>query len=104
MSLRLCRVTVSDLEGVKHSGEVTASTLYDAVSLGLVAIREQDWTGEIAEGLNSVDVSVNAVPVMHSVRMQDFRKWLDRNGGTPNETTQRNHVRRILGLVENHKS
>ena len=92
---------MSDLEGVKHSVEVTASTLYEAVALGLVAIREHGWTGEIAEGINSVDVSVNTVPVMHSVRMQDFRKWLGRNGGAPNEITQRNHVRRILGIPEN---
>ena len=65
MSLRLCRVTVCDLEGVKHSVEVTASTLYEAVALGLVAIREQDWAGEIAEGMNTVDVSVTTVPVMY---------------------------------------
>jgi len=98
MNLRQCRVTVSDMEGVKHSLEVTASTLYEAVALGLVAIREQDWAGEIAEGLNTVDVSVTAVPVMHSVRMQDFNKWLSRKGGTPNDLSQRKHIRQILGL------
>jgi len=98
MSLRLCRVTVCDMEGVKHSVEVTASTLYEAVALGLVAIREQDWAGEIAEGLNTVDVSVTTVPVMHSVRMQDFNKWLSRKGGTPNDISQRSHIRQILGL------
>jgi len=98
MSLRLCRVTVCNLEGVKHSVEVTASTLYEAVALGLVAIREQDWAGEIAEGLNTVDVSVTAVPVLHSVRMQDFNKWLSRKGGTPSVIRQRKHIRQILGL------
>jgi len=50
MSLRVCRVTVCDMEGVKHSVEVTASTPYEAVEPGLVAIPEQDWAGEIAEG------------------------------------------------------
>jgi len=98
LGLRLCRVTVCDLEGAKHTVEVPASTLYEAVALGLVAIREQDWAGEIAEGLNTVDVSVTAVPVMHSVRMQDFNKWLSRNGGTPNDISQRKHIRQILGL------
>lgn len=103
MSLRLCRVTVTDLEDVKHTVEVTASSLYEAVALGLAAIREQDWTGDIAEGLNKVDVSVSAVSVMHSVKMQDFKKWLVRNGGTPKEITQRNHVRRVLGITESRK-
>jgi len=98
MGLRLCRVTVYDLEGVKHSVEVTASTLYEAVALGLVAIREEDWADEIAAGLNTVDVGVSTVPVKHSVRMQDFNKWLSRKGGTPNEITRRNHIRQLLGI------
>jgi len=98
MSLRACRVTICDMEGIKHTVEVTASSLYEAVALGLVAIRDQDWAGEIAEGLNTVDISVTTVPVMHSVRMQDFNKWLSQKGGTPNDISQRKHIRQILGL------
>ena len=64
----------------------------------MAAIRDQEWAGEIARGLNTVDVSVNAVPVLHSVWMQDFKKWLERSRGTPREITLRNHVRGILGL------
>jgi len=103
MALRSCRVTVSDLSGLIHTVEVTASTLYEAVALGLMAIREQEWTAEIAEGLNTVDVTVSTVSVTHSVKMQDFKKWLNRNGGKPKDITQRNHVRRILGLGESGK-
>ena len=104
MSLRLCRVTVTDIEGIKHCTEVTASSLYEAVALGLVAIREHDWAGEIAEGLNTVEVTVRPAPVTHSVTLQDFKRWLERRGGTPAEITHRNAVRRILGLVEKGKS
>jgi len=98
MSMRLCRVTVCDMEGVEHRLEVTASTLYEAVALALVAIREQDWAGEIAAGLNTVEVSVITLPVLHTVRMQDFNNWLSRKGGTPNDISQRTHIREILGL------
>jgi hypothetical protein len=87
------------MEGVKHSVEVTASTLYEAVALGLAEIRGQDWAGEIPGGLNAVDVSVRAVPVTHSVKIQDFNRWLNRNGGAPHEIAQRHHIRQILGLV-----
>ena len=34
MNLRLCWVTVTDMEGVKHSAEVTASTLLRSCSPG----------------------------------------------------------------------
>lgn len=100
MGLRLCRVSVSDMEGVRHSVEVTASTLYEAVAMGLAAVRGEEWAGEIAEGLNTVEVTVIPVPVTHTVIMQDFRKWMDRKGGAPREITQRDDVRRILGLAE----
>ena len=68
------------------------------MALGRAAIREQDWAGEIAEGLNTVDVNMTTAPVIHSVQMQDFNKWLSRKGGTPNDISQRKHIRQILGL------
>jgi hypothetical protein len=47
---------------------------------------------------------VPSIPVTHSVMMQDFTKWLHRNGGTPREITHRNHVREILGSGKDGKS
>ncbi len=47
MNMCSCRVTVTDLEGVRHSVVITASTLYEAVALGLEAIRKQDWAGKL---------------------------------------------------------
>ncbi|HKS71584.1 MAG TPA: hypothetical protein VJQ82_00215 [Terriglobales bacterium] len=101
MAVRSCRVTICDLNGVTHSAEVTASTLYEAVAPGLVAIRGHDWVGAIAEGLSTIHVSVTPVPVRHSVKVQEFNKWLNRKSGTPKETASRQRVRGILGLPAN---
>ena len=49
MSVRSCRVTINDLEGVAHTVHVTAETLYEAVALGLAAIRKDSWTEESAK-------------------------------------------------------
>jgi hypothetical protein len=46
MSVRSCRVTIRDLEGIEHSAEVTAESLYEAVALGLRAIRQCSWVEE----------------------------------------------------------
>jgi hypothetical protein len=43
MPVRSCKVTVKDMEGVAHTVEVTAATLYDAVALGMAAIRGDEW-------------------------------------------------------------
>ena len=86
------------MNGVSHTVEVTASTLYEAVAQGLAAIQGQEWVGEIADGLNVVKVSVVPVRVEHEVRMMDFTKWLERKGGSPREVSDRHRIRMILGI------
>src|SRR4030088_269413 len=97
MSVRTCKVTIQDMEGVSHTVEVTAETLYEAVALGMAAIRTDDWVTGIAQGLNPVKVRVTNVAVEHEVRLMDFTKWLDRTGGSPREMTERKRIRSILG-------
>ena len=49
------------MEGVAHTVEVTAGTLYEAVALGLKQIRGNDWVEGIAGALNPVTVCVKNV-------------------------------------------
>lgn len=98
MPVRSCRVTIKDLDGVKHTVEVTAETLYEAVALGFVAIRGNDWVTGIAQGTNTVQVAVVDVPIEHYVKIQDFHAWLERDTGAPKEISKRTRIKRILGL------
>src|SRR6202790_3893544 len=98
MPVRSCKVTLTDMEGVSHTVEVTAGTLYEAVALGMAAIRTDEWVTGIAQGLNAVKVRVMNVPVEHEVRLMDFTKWLDRSGGSPREISDRKRIKSILGM------
>jgi hypothetical protein len=98
MPVRSCRVTVKDMEGVSHTVDVTAATLYEAVALGMAAIRTDEWVTGIAQGMNSVKVRVTNVAVEHEVLLKDFTNWFDRNGGSPREMMERNRIRSILGM------
>jgi hypothetical protein len=98
MEIRSCRVAICDRDGVDHTVHVTASTLYEAVALGLASIRGEDWVGAIPEGLNTVRVTVTSIPVEHSVKIHDFKAWLDRGGGSPRERSERYRIREILGV------
>jgi len=98
MPARTCRVTIRDLEGIDHTVSVTASTLYEAVALGIAALQGQEWVAGIAQGLNVVKVSVASTPVEHAVQMGEFQKWLSRSGGSPRDVSQRARIREILGL------
>ena len=79
--MRSCRVTVQDVEGFTHTVEVTAESLYEAVALGLAALRGREWVAGITHG--TVKVSVADVRVEHEVKMTEFAKWIDRPGGSP---------------------
>jgi hypothetical protein len=89
---------ISDMEGVVHTVEVTAATLYEAVALGLKQIRGNDWVEDIAGALNTVTVCVQNVQVEHTVRIGEFTKWLERNGGSPADKTRRRRIKEILEL------
>jgi hypothetical protein len=100
MPLRSCRVTIQDIDGISHTAEITAASLYEAVAHGLVAIRGNEWVAGIAQGPNTVKVSVANVPVQHEVKLMDFTKWLDRTGGSPREVVDRKKIRSILAESE----
>jgi hypothetical protein len=98
MAARSCRVTITDLEGVTHTVEVTASSLYEATALGLVALRGNKWVMGIPDGFAPVKVRVMDIAVDHEVKMKDFTQWLDRRGNSPRDVMDRKKIRDILGL------
>jgi len=86
------------MEGVTHTVEVTAETLYEAVALGMAAIRADEWVTGIAQGLNAVRVRVTNVAVEHEVKLGEFTKWLDKTNGSPREMVDRKQIKSILGM------
>ena len=86
------------MEGVIHTVEVTASTLYEAVALGMAAVRSEEWANGIAMGLNSVRVRVTNVSIEYEVMLKDFNKWLDKTSGSPRKMSDRKHIKHILGM------
>ena len=96
MAVRSCRVTIQDLDGVAHTVEVTAESLYEAVAQGLAALRRSDWVAGFQPGI--VKVSVADVRVEHQVKLADFTQWLERKGRSPREVIQRQKLRSILGM------
>jgi len=98
MTARSCRVTVQNSDGISHTADVTAGSVYEAVAQGLAAFRKCDWAGDALMTHGTVTVSVAEVRVEHQVRIVDFTKWLERPGRTPREVSERHRIRSILGL------
>ena len=85
---------------MSHTVEVTAESLYEAVALGLKAIRGRNWAEGLRDEYGKVDVSVTEIPVRHTVEMKEFNAWLEREGGAPRDLVQRKRARNILGLPD----
>lgn len=98
MAVRSCRVTIEGTDGVSHTVEVTAATLYEAVAQGLAALRGREWVDGLPQGHNIIKVAVAEVPVVHQVKVIEFTKWLERTGGSPRDVFQRQRIRAILGM------
>jgi phosphoribosylformimino-5-aminoimidazole carboxamide ribonucleotide (ProFAR) isomerase len=97
MPAQSCRVTIRDPQGIEHTAEVTAESLYETIALGLKAIRESSWVEGIAQNF-VIRVLVRDTPVEHTVEFRAFNKWLEQRGRTPKEITTRSRIREILGL------
>jgi len=98
MAVRSCRVSIEDYDGVSHTVEVTATTLYEAVAQGLAALRNREWVSGLPQGHNIIKVVVAEVPVEHQVKVIEFTKWLERTAGSPRDVVQRQKIRSILGM------
>jgi hypothetical protein len=75
VAVRKCKVSVSDLDGVEHTVEVTAAAL--------ATFRKDEWVGQIGNGRTTVSVTVQQPAVQHPVRVKDFPVWLRTKGGSP---------------------
>ena len=98
MAARSCRVTVQDSEGISHTVDVTAATLYEAVAQGLAAFRSDDWVTDIGSHDGAVKVCVAEIRVEHEVKLKDFTSWLEQPGRSPREIIERQKIRGILGV------
>jgi hypothetical protein len=98
--LRTCTVAVKDIQDVEHSVEVTAETLYEAIATALAALHQDNWVGEIGQGLTTVSVLVHQPPVKHEIKMKDFLAWLNRQGRSPAEVILKQKLERILAKVK----
>jgi len=97
MALRTCRVIFRDDGGLEHAVEVTAESLYEAVAQGLRFFREDEWSEHADGAPTTVVVSIKQMAeVEHTVRIRDFKKWLDSAGRNPAEMALKTRLRTIL--------
>src|SRR5580698_6782175 len=95
MAQKLCRVTITDIQGGGRVVEVKASSLFEAVAQAVnsnaVVLRRTD-SGR------PIKVLVYEPKAEDEVKLKDFMAWLDRNSRSPRETINRMKIRELLGV------
>src|SRR6266705_2989473 len=96
VALLTCKVSVADLQGVEHTVEVTAGSVYEAIAAALAIFRGDEWADQIGTGLTTVSVNAQQPAIEHQVRIQDFLAWLRKKGGSPGEVALRAKLEKML--------
>jgi len=88
--LRTCSVSYKDMEGVTHTVEITASSLYEAAVLEMKAFEQSRW-GRPPGGLHGDHGEVSGRQASSTVT-----NWL-RSSGSPREVALKSRLKEILG-------
>ncbi len=91
-----CTVTLTGRDGVQHSVEVTAETLYEAAVRGLREMKLSDWTREETYDATNVLIAARTPVVVHTVPLGKLKQWLARSAGSPREVALRSHLKGLL--------
>jgi hypothetical protein len=89
-------VSFADLNGIRHSVEVSASSLYEAVVLALVEFRRSQLTPASLPVGASVSVRVRSPELTHEVKVKAVQAWLQQQGKTPKEEAARTNLKALL--------
>lgn len=93
---RSCTVSFTDSEGVTHSAEVAASSLFEASALGMAALRKAGVDPVVLGDGGRLTVTVQSPTVRHEVSAKRVSAWLQSNGKSPREQALKVRLRTIL--------
>jgi hypothetical protein len=94
--LKTCRVSCFDQKEVKHTVEVSAGSVYEAVAQALRIFRDNEWVEDIGRGQTPISVKVKHPEIEHTVRVQDFDRWLESTPRSPAEMILKYRLQEIL--------
>lgn len=96
MALSRCQVAFIDSDGVEHSIEVDAESLYEAVALAIAEFRPGEISIDAPGPMTEFRVTVLRKPIEHKIRLKQVMRWA---GPTtkegPGGVVRRENVRRL---------
>jgi len=94
---RICIVSFTDSEGIRHSVEITATTLYEAAALAINEFRRCGFTSNAPGPATRLTVAVKTPATSHEVQWGKIEAWLQ-SAGKPNEQGMKGRLRELLRM------
>src|SRR5882762_4245873 len=91
------QVSFMDSENIRHSVEVTASTLYEAAVLAMAEFRRCGFTANAPGPATRLMVTVKMPTTSHEVQVGKIEAWLQ-SAGKPNEQGMKGRLRELLRM------
>jgi hypothetical protein len=76
MALSRCRVSYADADGVVHSVEVDADSLYEAVALAVAEFRQDEIVTDVPRPMTEFCVTVMRKPIEHRIHFKKVQQWV----------------------------
>jgi len=93
---RACIVSFTDPEGLTHSVEVAADSVFQAAALAVAEFRRCGFTQAGVGPATHLRVAVKAPATIHDVRFSRLEAWLQSNGRSPKEQALKADLRARL--------
>lgn len=95
MIAKACRVSFTDLDGVRHGVEVTADSLYEAAVLGLKALKKSAWVEAVGPGTR-LEIQVMEPAAVHVLLVGQLTRWLDGGAANPADLVKKKRLKALL--------
>jgi hypothetical protein len=95
----MCAVSFKDVRGIRHTTEVEAESLFEAVVLAVNRLRKDPWTSQVGAAV-VLDVEVREPSVTHTISLQQVERWLESATTNPNEAVKKAKLRTLLARGE----
>jgi hypothetical protein len=92
-AVRICRVSVTDLQGISHTVSVQGETLFEAAAAAIAAFRSESWATDALTPAAILRVEVQLPTIIHDVPLKAVEKWLTEASASPKEAVIKDRLR-----------
>jgi hypothetical protein len=92
---KTCRVSFTDLAGIRHRGEIQADSLYEAAIVGLKALKKAEWIDAVGPATR-LEIQVLEPAAVHILLVAQLTRWLDGGSKNPAEAITKKRLKQLL--------